>query len=133
MLCVFSAFRDIATLSPQIVRPASWLQTFSVGRNVALLYPFYYKYTFHLFLYVFIFLMKVLYYRKMFTLYVVKLNPVFRAPCFMTYLEVTPPSILSNYCLFFSYSYSLIFNYLACLSLFWWIIWGNFFFSLNKG
>lgn len=91
MLCVCSAFRDIATLSPQLVRPASWLQTFSVGRNVALLYPFYYKYTFHLFLYVFIFLMKVLYYRKMFTFYVVKLNLVFRAPCFMTYLEGTPP------------------------------------------
>lgn len=63
---IYSALADTLTLSPEsqtsLLTPA-----FNFGRKVALLCHFYYKCIFHLFLYVFISLMKVFYYGKMFT------------------------------------------------------------------
>lgn len=63
---MYSAVADTLLLSPEsqtsLLTPA-----FNFGKNVALLCHFYYKCIFHLFLYVFISSMKVLYYGKMFT------------------------------------------------------------------
>lgn len=78
---VLSCSRYTLLLSPEsqtsLLTPA-----FNFGKNVALLCHFYYKCIFHLFLYVFISSMKVLYYGKMFTFQVVKLISFFYGSVF---------------------------------------------------